>query len=390
MPRPAEAAAPPRGRIAYLDSARALMLLLGIPFHAGEIYRLSGGWRLESPDVSFAATLVDGMIHVFRMPAFFVLAGFFAALVLERRPDGAWLRERCLRLGVPLVCTALAFGWLEDAVPRLLEPGTGPGAAILDALRAGPGAWNNHRWFLVVLLLYCASAVACRRWVPGGALERLGASRGGAAATLGFAALLTLVPFAVAGIGVLTGGGGLGLDGSAPYENFYLRYAIFFACGYVLRRLDGDLARFSRLGPLELGLALAAVSAYLLTHAGFHPQGVAASPGPGLVLARTGADVVAGFYATKLFFAGAGRFLDARSPLVDYLVDASLCIYLVHFALVLGLGAALLPVRWPPVLEIGIISTLTLALATAAFEATRRSALLSLALNGRKVARPRR
>ena len=381
---------PPAGRTAYLDSARALMLLLGIPFHAGEIYRLSGGWRLESPDVSFAATLLGGAIHVFRMPAFFLLAGFFAALVLERRGDAAWLRERCLRLGVPLACTAVAFGWLEHAVPLLLRPDVGPGAALAEAWRAGPAAWNNHRWFLVVLLLYCASAVACRRWVPPGALERLDALRGGAGAALAFAAFLTLVPFAVAGVGALSGAGGLGLDGSAPYENFYLRYAVFFACGYALRRLDGDLSRFARFGPLEVVLAIASVSAYLLTHAGFHARDVVASPyGAGVALARTGADVVAGFYATKLFFAGAGRFLDARAPAVDYLVDASLCIYLVHFVLVLGLGAALLPVRWPPVLEIAIITAATLALSVAAFEATRRSALLSLALNGRPVARPR-
>ena len=110
---------PPDGaRIGFLDTARALLLLLGIPFHASEIYRLSGGWLIASPDASFAATALGCTIHVFRMPAFFVLAGLFAAMLLARRGDRAWLVERCRRLGVPLVFSTLAFGWLEQAIAR--------------------------------------------------------------------------------------------------------------------------------------------------------------------------------------------------------------------------------------------------------------------------------
>ena len=344
-------AAPGHVRFGSLDTARAVMLLLGVPFHASEIYRVSGGWHVVSPDASWSATLLGALVHVFRMPAFFVLGGFFAAMLLERRGDLGWLIERFHRLGVPLACSLLGFGWLESAIALAHRDGIALADAIWQALRAGPAQWSHHRWFLAVLLLHCASAVALRRLLPGGAWpDLLAATRGGPCRVLGFAAFLVLVPFAIAGIGSLAGSGGGGSIATAPHDDFYLRYAAFFALGYGLYRVDGSLDRFVTFHPADRVLAALALPLWLVSYPAFRTE--VAAPGDAIVLMRLGTDLVAGLYATKLFLLCAGRLEGASTSAVRYLVDASLCAYLVHFVFVLALGVGFAAVAWPPMLEL--------------------------------------
>jgi len=380
--------------MAFLDSARALMLLLGIPFHASEIYRLSGGALITSPERSFAATLTGCAVHVFRMPAFFLLAGFFASMMLARRGARDWLLDRCLRLGIPLAFTTLAFGWLEVSIARAHRDGIGLLEAVSLTWHTSPLGWTHHRWFLFVLLLHCLTAVTLQRYVPAnGALARA-AVRGfdvttrGTRGTLAFAALLVVLPFVIAGIGTLLGshGLGIGLDGAAPYENYYLHFAIFFGYGYALHRIDGDFGRLMAFDAVDRVLAGLSIGVYVLTYDRFHvATGVPAASvqDVSLLLGRTGVGLLAGFYATRLFFLGAKRYLDIEGPIITRLVEGSLCIYLVHEVFVLALGAWFTGVRLPPMVELVLIVVVTLAASLGTFELVRRSRWLSVALDGR-------
>ena len=72
-----------------LDGLRALAMLLGIVLHATLPYfaRIAGiesMWPADD-DQSLALLVLFDFIHLWRMPVFFLLAGFFAHLVLERR-----------------------------------------------------------------------------------------------------------------------------------------------------------------------------------------------------------------------------------------------------------------------------------------------------------------
>ena len=86
-----------------LDLLRGSMLLLGVVLHCALTYMdgpADGGWPLRDPDRSGWAGLIVLSIHVFRMPAFFVLAGFFGALVVGRRGLWPWVRDRFARMEV--------------------------------------------------------------------------------------------------------------------------------------------------------------------------------------------------------------------------------------------------------------------------------------------------
>ena len=91
-----------------LDATRAFALLLGVVFHTVWFYT---DFPFNTPvkDVS-AGPFYNWFFetsHAFRMQLFFVIAGFFARLVYQKRGLKAFARNRFMRIALPLV-----IGWL--------------------------------------------------------------------------------------------------------------------------------------------------------------------------------------------------------------------------------------------------------------------------------------
>ena len=92
-------------RFHYMDNLRALAMLSGVVFHAALAYSpllhpyFPTADRAQSP-------VIDGCIwflHLFRMPLFFLVAGFFAAMLLRKRGMGGMFVNRLRRIALPLV-----------------------------------------------------------------------------------------------------------------------------------------------------------------------------------------------------------------------------------------------------------------------------------------------
>lgn len=94
-------------RLYYLDSARVICMLLGIPYHAAHIYESKKDWWIHSATNSWLFDLMISLSNSFRMTAFFIVSGLLSALIIERKGLTSWSKSRALRLGVPLL-TALA------------------------------------------------------------------------------------------------------------------------------------------------------------------------------------------------------------------------------------------------------------------------------------------
>ena len=79
-------------RLHHLDAARAVLLLLGIPFHVGTTATmiLSPGFPAWMANPVLGVGL--SFIHSFRMSAFFILAGSLGGLVASIWP--AWRASR--------------------------------------------------------------------------------------------------------------------------------------------------------------------------------------------------------------------------------------------------------------------------------------------------------
>jgi glucan biosynthesis protein C len=183
----------PPGRLHALDNLRGLTMWLGIVLHVAVIHTAREAllpWRDEQRTP--LADLLVAFIHAFRMPVFFILAGFFVALLLQSRGAAGMARHRARRLGLPLllfwppvfivsVLLGLLFvhrmargTWGLD--PTLIQPG--------PTVPRGPS--TMHMWFLWMLLWLSLLAAAVARWqgeragrwlvVAGTLLQRLGAA----------------------------------------------------------------------------------------------------------------------------------------------------------------------------------------------------------------------
>lgn len=257
-----------------MDAVRAALMLLGVPFHA--IFgdgRRGLGW---SDDAGAAGLdLFADVLHSFRMEAFFIVAGYFAAMVLARSTVRGFLGGRALRIGLPLLTCTLLFTPLG---PSLVVVPAGQVARIDVASAAwfaplGPW-WVMHLWFLHTLILHTlllgASVALVRRWLPAArSAQRLSV----------LLSRLTLQRFVVGGVvlalvatgiwivpGLIKRVFGVGLRPWGPF--FDLRLAIhylpMFALGVAIWAKPDLKSWFSRRDPLVLPVALAASALFVI------------------------------------------------------------------------------------------------------------------------------
>jgi peptidoglycan/LPS O-acetylase OafA/YrhL len=141
----------------YIDRLRVVMTALVILHHTALTYGAIGGWFWREIDPSSSASsrlliLFVTTNQAYFMGFFFLLAGYFIPLSLERKGYARFLCDRFLRLGIPL----LAFG-------LFLGPLT---AALVEAFQGrsfwGTFAWlwdhkqfiNGPLWFAQALLIF--------------------------------------------------------------------------------------------------------------------------------------------------------------------------------------------------------------------------------------------
>lgn len=130
-----------------LDLARAILMLLGVVFHSALIFKLEGDWRVSSGHGSFIFNEVTKYIHYFRMEAFYIIAGFFFVLVFEKHGLKNTLKDRLIKLGVPMIIVGFTFNSLMNLLSENRSYSIGVNY-ILD------GQWLGHLWFIGNLILY--------------------------------------------------------------------------------------------------------------------------------------------------------------------------------------------------------------------------------------------
>jgi len=114
-------------RLHHLDAARAVLLLLGIPFHVGTTATM-----ILSPGLpAWMANPVLGVglsfIHSFRMSAFFILAGYFSGMASARRGRMPWLQDRMMRVALPLAASIATLAVIQYHLKVMLSAAWAPG-----------------------------------------------------------------------------------------------------------------------------------------------------------------------------------------------------------------------------------------------------------------------
>jgi glucan biosynthesis protein C len=360
----------------FWDGLRAFLMLLGIPYHVALSYQPGQDFIVHSGEGVGGFSQLTDVLHLFRMPAFFVIAGYFALLLLARREPGAWLKGRFVRLGVPFLTCIVT---LVPAMNMVCELSNLPWHEAVQSWRENSltsgGYWVRHLWFIIVLLYFSTITAVLAAIFPavktGLLLPRLDrwAARNLAAALLGAGLAiggweaLMLEAFYRAGLAT-----------NMPQQVLRLDEAIVFApwfvLGCVLVRARDTLARAARFsGPVTV-IAAGATLAWLLVHKDVAP------------MAERLIGTFAALATTQVLIAGARSLLDRPIPLVRRLTDASFVIYLFHLPLITLFVWLAQPLPVPPLVKAITIMALTFTISYAMWLVIGRIRSMSLLFEG--------
>ena len=318
------------GRIHYMDAMRATLMMFGIVLHSSQVFNPAQNWLIGSDQTfALAGWLVDA-IGIFRMPAFFIVAGFFCLLSMQKYTPRDFAMMRVERLAVPLVVCALLLNTLQTSILSSY----GVFEFDLVGYLAG-GRWMSHLWFLNHLLVYVGFAyvVSSRGWQLPGLVGRYAAAACSIMSPftlLGLVAGAHLIAFkSLAVTGALGAGVVLG-----AFDLYSIAWNLpYFVFGMVLGLRRELLQRFAAV-PLPVAIAIVALCA---------PVGAAGEALDSAAL-RTGAQflqLLATWYAAALCFRVFHRFANRPSALMASLSGSSYSVYLVHHLLVIVFGIIL-------------------------------------------------
>lgn len=368
-------------RLHGLDALRAGALLLGIVLHSLLPFVPGLPWLVNDSQTSWLAGAPVYVIHLFRMALFMLLAGYFGRLVLQRRGPAAYLRDRVVRILLPLIVfwpfAVLSLGLLAVLNAQVhgvtLPQAAAPPSNSLASINPG------QLWFLWVLMQCVVIMLAVR----GVLVLTLGRDRAaGLAARLGsvfsspYGVLLAAIPYAV----------GLWLQGTAlggviapatlvPELPALVVYFGAFVVGWSLHARPDAMSRLARWWlPLVVAAVVLSVVGWFLNDPSLPtPLPVAAA-----IMALAGWCWVYGLLGLTC------RYLTAERPWVRYLADASYWMYLIHLPLLVAVEIPLVALDWPILVKLGLTWLVVTPVLLVSYHLLVRSTPIGRWLNGRR------
>jgi len=354
---------------------RATMMLLGIYLHVVVGYSGDGHWPYIDPHPTSVLNFTLGIIHSFRMPAFFVMAGFFGALLWSRRGPAEFAANRAKRILLPF---ALFWSLLFPTMAAIVITLQRGADAIIPAFTSGAilkRLHPLHLWFLEYLLvLYVIGgcvAYACR-WVPAAVVEKVHGLYRWALERPSAPAIFALFSWPVL---TVMRGNLKDCDGFAIEWLILAAYVVPFGFGWLLYHQQDLLPRFERHIGVYLLLAVPCFLVYGKTS------------GASNALLKAAGNVLVCWFLT---FACIGLFLrycSSASARWRYLSDSSYWLYIMHMPIVVLLQVALLKVPLPALAKVPIVLAIAVAILVASYDLLVRQTWVGALLNGRRYPR---
>ncbi|WP_194903222.1 acyltransferase family protein [Quadrisphaera sp. INWT6] len=386
---PSAPPATPRGpaastRLHGLDALRAVALGLGVVLHTLSPF-LPGSTLVDvTPLESGTAESTVLVIHLFRMVLFMALAGYFGRLVLVRRGAASYVRDRAVRILLPLAALSpvvlVAIIGVEHYAAWLRGE-----AGSVPPLPSGVPYWlfldPAHLWFLWVLVQVIVVVLMGRALLLATAgaerLARWGAAAGGVLSARG-GVLLAAVPYLAA----------LLLQGTArhgvhqppdllPDVVPLMTYLGAFLVGWFLHARSDALARLTAQwrGHLVLAVVVSAAAVALERTTSWEttPLFVHAP-----LVALAGWAWVLGLVGLFL------QLLPRESPAVRYLADSAYWVYIAHLPLTAVVQLTLAHLAWAPLLQLLVAWAVSGVVLLLSYDLLVRGTWVGRWLNGRR------
>lgn len=375
-------------RLHYMDNLRALVMLVGVFYHASHAYNAQTNplWFTADTVHSPLFMVVFEFIHMWRMPIFFVIAGFFTALLIQRRDMKGMLKNRLLRVGAPLVvfwplviaALYVSFIWAFENVEKksvMLE-------FLSDKQKMPNGPLHflgwAHLWFLFYLMIFYALTLVIKQ-LP---LSKIKTAILNMHPTLAITILpLLLLPGLSSTI--------IHLRPTNPFMPQIwgiLFFGMFFAYGYILFSSSRLVDYFQRTWPFLL-----IASFIIFIPFGFlHPH-VSSNPIAPIVQpqwnVRLPLMLCIAYVSTFMSIVGlvvAKKVLNKKSNLMRYMSDASYWIYIIHLPVLFLIQFWLLDQNGGVVYKFLFSSFVTLAICLAGYSLFVRWSPVGWLLNGKR------
>ncbi len=144
-----------------IDWLRVIAIILVLYFHTAMIFTAEWDWHIKNDELSYLWLEFNFWLSRFRMPLLFFISGFGSYLALRKRTSWKYLKERYLRLMIPLF-----FAMLVIVPPQVFFERIFDGAefnffefypSIFEMIPYPEGnlSWH-HMWFVLYLFIYSA------------------------------------------------------------------------------------------------------------------------------------------------------------------------------------------------------------------------------------------
>lgn len=371
-----------------LDQLRAVMMLLGLVIHSSVSFitiPVNAAWPYRDPSSSVLFDILVFFIHVFRMPLFFLMAGFFTAYLYYRRGPRQMLSNRMARVAVPFVIfLPVLFPLTRSGFVFSVNGGINGGWAAALGYLSNPGGWYQefrtmHLWFLYYLILFyviIAVAMPLIEKATGSWTVNVGPRLGrlihhplgllvGISTTF-----LTLLPMNAAG-----------LDTETTFlvqPKILLAYAVFVGFGWVLYLNRDQVDRFGARAWPYIGSGFLLSCGYLAYSVALRGQYMLA--GKALAAAAMWT-LIYGFIG--LFV----RYYDHPKPLGRYLADASYWGYLIHIPVTIWVPGLMNGWHAHAAVKSAVTLSAAIIISLVTYQLFVRSTAIGALLNGKRYPR---
>jgi len=342
-----------------LDWLRVFGILFVFIYHSTRLYNVED-WVVKNDIWYPSVELWNGFATSFMMPLMFAISGASLFYAMGKGGFGKFLKDKVLRLLVPLLVGALTHASLQVYLYNITHGQFNgnyfqflPQYYHLDTI-----AWEGmHLWYLKYLFLFSIILYPLMRWLKGAGRNVLSKLDGVLARTgmVYILALPILLLFLLPSDAPL-----MDENGGWPY----LMYLFFLLWGFVIvsdERLQDSIRQLRRVS-LSVGLILVAGSTILYSQVA---NTDVISPSMILVgLMRT----FGGWSCVLAFFGLGMQYLTARTPRLDYANEAVLPFYILHQTVLLAVGYFVLQWAIPDVLEWAIVVVISFAIIMGIYE----------------------
>jgi glucan biosynthesis protein C len=359
----------PVQRKVYLDWLRVLGVLAVFVYHTTRFFN-TGDWHVKNPTVYPWLDVWDGFATTWLMPLLFVVSGISLFYAVGKSGAGRFVKDKVLRLLVPLLVGVFTHCALQVYLERLTHGDfSGTFFQFIPYYFQGqyeggnPSAGNfamtgMHLWYLLWLFVFTLLLYPLMRWLLGrgkGVLAWLGNALSQPGAVL----LLALPMFLFA------------LDNEdAPFLLWWeagwplLLYLWLILAGFLVASSERLLDRVQRMRWISLPLAVVVLAATAF----FAYSGGDPAPGtPRYALVWCLRSLSS--WCWVLAFVGLARqYLTRRTPFLQYANEAVLPVYVLHQTVILGVGYFVVQWAIPGLLKWAIIFILSLAIIMALYE----------------------